>query len=177
MQNSYTIKIKNFTTNSHPNISISPTTIPIFPTLFDLSLLKMANTPNNFFPYYSPPPPSPPHVHPPPPPPHVHPSPPPPHVHPPPSIPPPAPSPDDGPTVIVIVFISCGGVFFLAFLAVVLFCFLRKKKKKKNVEETDLIHVDEHKKIKEQIVEGPHGVEAVALSTQDDIHVDEVIKK
>lgn len=41
-----------------------------------------------------------------------------------------------------------------------------------------MIHVDEHKKIKEQIVEGPHGkLEAVVLSVEDDIHVDEVIGK
>lgn len=37
--------------------------------------------------------------------------------------------------------------------------------------------MDEHKKITEQIVEGPHGKEALVLSIEDDIHVDEVIKK
>ena len=121
------------------------------------------STPNKFPPPSRPSRPPPPPVKPPPPP----------HVHPPP------PSPDKGPTVIVIVFISLGGVFFLAFLAAALFCFLkRKKKKKKTVQETDMIHVDEHKKIKEQVGEGPHGkVETVVLSIEDDIHVDEVIKK
>lgn len=127
------------------------------------------STPNNFFPYLSPPPPSHP-SHPPPPP-----------VKPPPTLPPPPPSspspPDNCPTVIVVVFISLGGVFFLAFLAAALFCFL-KRRKKKNVKETDIIHVDEHKKIEEQIIEGPHGkVEAVVLSVEDDIHVDEDIRK
>lgn len=119
------------------------------------------STPNKFPPPSRPSRPPPPPVKPPPPP----------HVHPPP------PSPDKGPTVIVIVFISLGGVFFLAFLAAALFCFL-KRKKKKTVQETDMIHVDEHKKIKEQVGEGPHGkVETVVLSIEDDIHVDEVIKK
>ncbi|KAF2282844.1 hypothetical protein GH714_043300 [Hevea brasiliensis] len=77
---------------------------------------------------------------------------------------------------VVVVFVSLGGLFFLAFLAVALCCFL-KKKKKKEVKETDLIHVDEHKKAKEAIVEGPHGPKVVILDIEDDVHVDEVIKK
>ncbi|XVE95632.1 hypothetical protein REPUB_Repub02eG0115000 [Reevesia pubescens] len=148
-------------------------------------------SPNNFnFPYFPPPSPhqpfqpppppyhpaSPPPPHHPltPPPPHVHP-PPPPHVHPPPAPLPPAPSPNNH-TVIIVVFVSCGGLFLLAFLAVALFCFL-KKKKKKTVQETDIVHVDEHLKVKEAIVPGPHGPRAVLLEIEDDVHIDKEIVK
>lgn len=100
--------------------------------------------------------------------------PPPPHITP----PPPPPSPDHGPTVVVIIFISCGGIFFLAFLAIAIFCFIKKtKNKKKRVQETEIIHVDKHLKVKEGIVQGPHGAEAVALSFEDDVHVVDEIKK
>ncbi|KAK8548977.1 hypothetical protein V6N12_061878 [Hibiscus sabdariffa] len=76
---------------------------------------------------------------------------------------------------ITIVFVSCGGVFFLAFLAAALFCFL--KKKKKTVQEARVVHVDEHMKIKEAIVQGPDGPRTVLLEVEDDIHIDEVIAK
>lgn len=45
------------------------------------------------------------------------------------------------------------------------------------VQETDIIHVDKHLKVKEGIVQGPHGPEAVVLSVEDDVHVVEEIKK
>ncbi|EXB70694.1 hypothetical protein L484_023880 [Morus notabilis] len=122
-----------------------------------------------------PPPPRPPVRPPPRPPVQPPPLPPRPPVQPPP-LPPRPPSPDNHPTVIVIVFISVGGVFFLAFLAAALFCFL-KKRKKRTVQETDIIHFNEHKKIKEAIVEGPHGIETVVLSVEDDIHIDEEKQK
>ncbi|XP_021284109.1 formin-like protein 2 [Herrania umbratica] len=138
-------------------------------------------SPNNFnFPYFPPPPhqpfqpPPPPHHPITPPPPHVHP-PPPPHVHPPPAPLPPAPSPSNH-TVIIVVFVSCGGLFLLAFLAVALFCLL-KKKKKKTVQETDVVHVDEHLKMKKAIVPGPHGPHAVVLEIVDDVDIDEEIVK
>ena len=67
-------------------------------------------------------------------------------------------------------------MFFLAFLAAALFCFL-KKRKKKTVQETEIVHFNEHKKVKEAIVEGRHGPEAVVLSVEDDVHIDEVIVK
>ncbi|KAL6209259.1 hypothetical protein ACLB2K_020201 [Fragaria x ananassa] len=121
-------------------------------------------------------PPSPPHKPFSPPPPHGHPPPAlPPHAGPPPPPLPPSPSPNH-PTVIVIVFISFGSVFFLAFLAIALCCFL-KKKKKSTIQETEVIHFDEHRKIKEAIVEGPHGPQAVVLSVEDDVHIDEAIRK
>lgn len=143
-------------------------------------------SPNNFnFHYFPPPPfhpvsPPPPPLHPvspPPPPPPHHPitPPPPPHVRPPPAPLPPAPSPSNN-TVIIVVFVTCGGLFFLAFLAVALFCFL-KKKKKKTAQETDIVHVDEHFRVKEATVPGLHGTKAVVLEIEDDVHVDKEIVK
>src|SRR5262249_55089935 len=129
-------------------------------------------SPNNFdFPYNFPPPPRnyfqppPPTAKPPPSPPHVRP--PPPHVLPPPL--PPAPSPSSNTTVIVIVFVSFGGLLFVAFLAAALCCLI-KRKKKKAVHETDIVHIDEHMKVKAAIGEGPEGPKAVVLEIMDDIH-------
>ncbi|KAK9944072.1 hypothetical protein M0R45_009656 [Rubus argutus] len=81
------------------------------------------------------------------------------------------------PTVIVIVFISFVSVFFLAFLAVALCYFITKRKKKSTIQETEKIQFDNRRKIKEVIVEGPHGPQAVVLSIEDDVHIDEELKK
>ncbi|OMO58570.1 hypothetical protein CCACVL1_25436 [Corchorus capsularis] len=61
-------------------------------------------------------------------------------------------------------------------MAVALFCFL-KKKKKKTIQEAEVVHVDEHLKVKEAIVPGPHGPQAVLLEIVDDVHIDEEIVK
>ncbi|TXG53108.1 hypothetical protein EZV62_022277 [Acer yangbiense] len=61
-------------------------------------------------------------------------------------------------------------------LPTILCCYI-KKKKRKTVQKTDIVHVDEHLKVKEAIVEGPHGRQAVLLEIEDDLHVDEEIKK
>lgn len=46
------------------------------------------------------------------------------------------------------------------------------------MEETDIIHIEEHRKIKEAIVAGPHGsYQTVVLSVEDDVHVDEEIRR
>ncbi|XP_027093402.1 protein TRACHEARY ELEMENT DIFFERENTIATION-RELATED 7A [Coffea arabica] len=119
--------------------------------------------------------PPPPHVTPPPPPhrtppPKPHPiTPPPPHILPP---PPPSP-PDHHSTVIIIVFVSFGCLLFLACSLLALWCFL-KKRKKKAVEETKIVNMDEHLKVQEAIVQGPHGQKTVVLSVEDDVHVNEV---
>ncbi|XP_015934403.1 protein TRACHEARY ELEMENT DIFFERENTIATION-RELATED 7A-like [Arachis duranensis] len=141
------------------------------------------------FPQFHPPPPSHPFNYPPPPPPpppsHCF-TPPPPHAHPPPSphhpvLPPPypvptPPSPDNHhPTIIVIVFVSFGGLLFLSVLAFALFCLIKKMKKKK--QETDIIHFDEHRHVTEAIVPGPCGEQVVVLSVDDDVHIDEEIIK
>ncbi|XVF64406.1 hypothetical protein PTKIN_Ptkin09bG0166600 [Pterospermum kingtungense] len=78
--------------------------------------------------------------------------------------------------VIIVVFVSCGCLFLLAFLAVGLFCFL-KKKMNKTVEEADVVHVDEHLKVKEAIGPGPHGPHTVLLEIEDDVHIEEEIAK
>ncbi|CAI9115622.1 OLC1v1016576C1 [Oldenlandia corymbosa var. corymbosa] len=159
----------------------------------------MASLNNYNYPYFSPPPPThpitpppPPHViplppahpvSPPPPPVHpVYPSPPPPHFpppHPHPIIPPPPhvlPPPPPSPhhhTIIIIIVVSCGGLFLLACAFAALCCFL-KKKKKKSVEKTEIIDIDEHLKVKEAIVQGPHGTKTVVLSVDDDVHINEM---
>ncbi|MFS7952720.1 hypothetical protein Hanom_Chr07g00610241 [Helianthus anomalus] len=125
-------------------------------------------------PHFSPPPP---HAAPPPSPPHF--VPPPPHAVPPPSpphfVPPPPPPPSNNSTIIVVVFVSCGGVFFLAFAMAALWCFL--KKRKKMVQKAENVHFDEHRKVSEKIVQGPHGTETVILSVEDDIHIEEDMRK
>lgn len=57
-----------------------------------------------------------------------------------------------------------------------LWCFL-KKKKKKMVQKAENVHIDEHRTVKESMVQGPHGTETVMLSVEDDIHIEEDIKK
>ncbi|KAF5725283.1 tumor necrosis factor ligand superfamily member 6 [Tripterygium wilfordii] len=125
-------------------------------------------SPNNFDVPHFPPPPPPTYITPPPP--HIHP--PPPHILP----PPPSPSPDNHTTIIIVVFVSFAGLLFLAFLVFGLCCLI-KKKKKNTIEEAELVHVDEHLKVKEAIVEGPHGAQAVVLEIDDDVHADEMIRK
>ncbi|KAK4429569.1 protein TRACHEARY ELEMENT DIFFERENTIATION-RELATED 6 [Sesamum alatum] len=90
--------------------------------------------------------------------------------------PPPPSSPDNGPTVIVVVFISFGSVFFLALCLFALWCLI-KKRKGKAVEETDIICTDKHRRVKEAIVEGPHGPETIVLSIEEDKHIEEEIVK
>ncbi|CAI9784331.1 unnamed protein product [Fraxinus pennsylvanica] len=122
------------------------------------------------------PPPPPPHIVPPPPhpvfppPPHIVPSPP--HPY---SPPPPPPTPGHH-TVIIFVFVSLGGLFFLAFLSVALFCFL-KKRKRRIIQETDKVRIDEHVRVHEDIVPGPHGTKNVILTIDDDVDIEEEIKK
>ncbi|KAK9670582.1 hypothetical protein RND81_13G211000 [Saponaria officinalis] len=114
---------------------------------------------------FSPPPPSPklppPHPHHPPPPPHVMPTPP----------LPPSPTPGHHSTVIIVVFVSVGGLFFLAFLAAALFCYV--KKRKRTIKEIDNYDFDEKMKVKEEIVRGPHGEQAVLVTFEEDIHAHE----
>lgn len=61
-------------------------------------------------------------------------------------------------------------------LAFALFCCIQKRKKKKT-QQADIVHIDEHKKVTETIVPGPFGKPTVVISVEDDVHVDEVIKK
>jgi hypothetical protein len=72
------------------------------------------------------------------------------------------------------VIIGFGGIALLAFA---LFCCIQKRKKKKT-QGTDIVHIDEHKKVTETIIPGPSGQPpTVVISVEDDVHIDEVIKK
>lgn len=63
-------------------------------------------------------------------------------------------------------------------LAFALFCcFQKKKHKKKKTQETEVIHFDEHKTVKETILPGPFGQKTVVITVEDDVHVDEEIRK
>ncbi|KAL4588547.1 hypothetical protein LXL04_001438 [Taraxacum kok-saghyz] len=53
-------------------------------------------------------------------------------------------------------------------------CWIIKKYKcSKRSEKNEMVHVDEHLKVRENVVQGPNGMKAVAISIDDDIHVDE----
>ncbi|CAL5206452.1 unnamed protein product [Lathyrus oleraceus] len=79
------------------------------------------------------------------------------------------------PIVLVVVVVCAGGLVFLSLLTFALFYFFKKRNEK--TQETDIIHIDEHKKGKETITPGPFGKQAVAISVEDDVHVDETRKK
>jgi hypothetical protein len=78
------------------------------------------------------------------------------------------------PIFIVVVVICAGGLVLLSLLTFALYCCFQKKE---NTQETETIHIDEHKKVKETIVPGPFGQQAVVISVEDDVHVDEARKK
>ncbi|WJX15899.1 hypothetical protein P8452_05996 [Trifolium repens] len=83
---------------------------------------------------------------------------------------------NNSPIVIVVVVICVGGLALLSLITLVLFSGFQKRKEKKT-QETDIIHIDEHKKGKETIVPGPFGQQTVIISVEDDVHVDEARKK
>jgi len=60
-------------------------------------------------------------------------------------------------------------------LAFALFCCVQRRKKK--TQEVEVIHFDEHKTVKETIVPGPFGRNTVVVTVEDDVHIDEEIKK
>jgi len=62
----------------------------------------------------------------------------------------------------------------LSLLTFALYCCFQKRKG--NTQETDTIHIDEHKKGKETIVPGPFGQQAAVISVEDNVHVDEARK-
>ncbi|CAA7054971.1 unnamed protein product [Microthlaspi erraticum] len=104
---------------------------------------------------------------PPPPYPRPHLPPPPPHVLPPP--------PGHHSTVIIVIVISLGSLFFLAFLAAALFCCL--KKRRTSSLKTEITKFDEHIKVQEVIVPGPHGEPTRVVMLEEDIHLEENIHK
>ncbi|KAJ8446020.1 hypothetical protein Cgig2_012364 [Carnegiea gigantea] len=90
-----------------------------------------------------------------------------------PTPPTPSPSPGHHTTIIVVVFVSLGGLFFLAFLAA---CFI-KKRKRKMIQETDDFEIDDRVRVHETFVPGPHGEQAMLVTIEEDIHAYETIRK
>ncbi|MCD7466013.1 hypothetical protein HAX54_002326 [Datura stramonium] len=81
--------------------------------------------------------------------------------------------------IIIIVF-PIFGFILLCMGLLALRCYLKKKKKKTTmVEETEVKHIDDHMRVKEDFVKGPHGrPESVVLSVEEDLHVDDdIIRK
>jgi len=74
-----------------------------------------------------------------------------------------------------VVVISLGSLFFLAFLAAALFCYL--KKRRKSSTKAEIIEFDEHLKVQETIVQGPHGEQTRVVMLEEDIHLVEDIHK
>ncbi|XP_047321687.1 protein TRACHEARY ELEMENT DIFFERENTIATION-RELATED 6-like [Impatiens glandulifera] len=80
--------------------------------------------------------------------------------------------------VIVIVFFSFIGFFSCAIIAAATFFFIiRRKQKRTEEKKTGIVRADEHLKIKESIIKGPRGLEAMTISVDDDVHFEEMAKK
>ncbi|KAJ8424561.1 hypothetical protein Cgig2_013208 [Carnegiea gigantea] len=99
-----------------------------------------------------------------------------PHFQPPPP-PPPVPTPDHHPTVIVIVVISFSSLLFLGACLFSLWCLLWRHKKRKFVQKTEDIDVDEHRKVQEMVLPGPHGPKTMVLSVEDEVRVHDKVSK
>ncbi|KAJ0972108.1 hypothetical protein J5N97_020067 [Dioscorea zingiberensis] len=66
---------------------------------------------------------------------------------------------------------SCFFAFFTSYLC----CFMMKKKKTN--QEMEVVNVEDHVHVHEAIVQGPQGQQVVALDVQEDIKMQEEIKK
>ncbi|KAI3672824.1 hypothetical protein L6452_38924 [Arctium lappa] len=76
-------------------------------------------------------------------------------------------------TVIFVIFVSFGCVFFLGFVVFALCCIVKKLKCSKTADKSELVHVDEHLKVSENAVQGSNGMKVVSITIDDDLHVDE----
>ncbi|KAM3361083.1 hypothetical protein P3S68_015937 [Capsicum galapagoense] len=85
---------------------------------------------------------------------------------------PPQPSSSEHSYTIVIFVFSTFGCILLGLAILAYWCYLKKKKKSTIlVEEKEVKHIDDHLKIKEAIVEGPHGkLETIVLSVEEDLN-------
>ncbi|KAK9270600.1 hypothetical protein L1049_026182 [Liquidambar formosana] len=84
-----------------------------------------------------------------------------------------SPPPGGHHTTIIAVCVSLGGVFFLAFLALGLFCLAKKKKKPIMVPAA--VCIEEHEQIRETITTGPCGEQTMVVSIEDDVQIHEVL--
>ncbi|KAK9072188.1 hypothetical protein SSX86_008620 [Deinandra increscens subsp. villosa] len=75
--------------------------------------------------------------------------------------------------ILFVVFVSVGCVFFLALTSLALWFIVKKSKCSKTTNKQEMVHVDEHLKVRENIVQGPNGMKAVSITVDDDLHVDE----
>ncbi|KAL6856954.1 hypothetical protein ACP4OV_018336 [Aristida adscensionis] len=117
----------------------------------------------------APPPPSPP-IRPPPP----HPlAPPPPHINPPTPVPPP-PSPPHH-IVIIVVFVSLGGLLLLGCLAA-FFCW-HKKKGRKTEQKAEVLNYSDRVHVHKATMSGPEGGKVVRLAIDEDVRFQEAVKK
>ncbi|KAJ9166521.1 hypothetical protein P3X46_021261 [Hevea brasiliensis] len=90
-----------------------------------------------------------------------------------------APSPqqrnnNDNHTTYIAVFVSLGGVFFLAFMALGLFCLARRRKKAVMIPAEAEACVEEHEHIQETITTGPCGEQTVTVTIDDDRRIHEI---
>nr|GEY38351.1 tracheary element differentiation-related 6 [Tanacetum cinerariifolium] len=76
-------------------------------------------------------------------------------------------------TVVFVVLVSFGCFFFLAPTLFALCYIIKKWKCKKTTSKKEMVHVDEHLKVSENVVKGPDGRKAVSISIDDDLHIHE----
>ncbi|GJV95197.1 hypothetical protein Tco_1546774 [Tanacetum coccineum] len=76
-------------------------------------------------------------------------------------------------TVVFVVLVSFGCFFFLAPTLFALCYIIKKWKCKKTTSKKEMVHVDEHLKVSENVMKGPDGRKAVSITIDDDLHIDE----
>lgn len=76
--------------------------------------------------------------------------------------------------VIIVVFVSLGGLLLLACLAA--FC-LHKKKKRKTERKAEVLNFSDHVHVHKSAMSGPGGSKAVRLTVDEDVKFQEVVKE
>ncbi|KAF7090097.1 hypothetical protein CFC21_092915 [Triticum aestivum] len=76
--------------------------------------------------------------------------------------------------VIIVVFVSLGGLLLLACLAA--FC-LHKKKKRKTERRAEVLNFSDHVHVHKSAMSGPGGSKAVRLTVDEDVKFQEVVKE
>jgi hypothetical protein len=76
--------------------------------------------------------------------------------------------------VIIVVFVSLGGLLLLACLAA--FC-LHKKKKRKTEKKAEMLNFSDHVHVHKEAMPGPGGSKAVRLTVDEDVKFQEAVKK
>ena len=76
--------------------------------------------------------------------------------------------------VIIVVFVSLGGLLLLACLAA--FC-LHKKKKRKTEKKAEVLNFSDHAHVHKEAMSGPGGSKGVRLTVDEDVKFQEAVKK